>query len=240
VHDLLPQGRAVRTAAFAVTFCAILLAQTATPNPFATHAHFSIDNNEYEGKCCVPAHLSSPLSSVVAAIEAPSGPMGYSWMEIDFYSFRFTQQDIAAARRGDLESIHKKWEAMGENSFPYTDADLAAAKRGDRSAVDRKAKEMEARSKAFNEGFASLQLAIDKDLAVRQVIMNVPGYGCTIAMLDRDLKSFLQQYQFDGKRLRLRSKGSFVCDMKSAGSGTPKFGWDVDLTTPVFPKASGQ
>jgi hypothetical protein len=229
-----------RLALFApILFCAVLYAQAGS-SPFATHAHFSADNADDEGKCCVPAHLSSALVSVVATIEPPSGPMRYSWLQLDFYSFVFTKLDIEAARKGDRKGIETRWEAANANFNPYTDADLAAAKHGDRSAVDRKAKQVAAHVKAHNEGSATLQLAVDSSRVVRQVNLTMPGYGCTVAIRDQDLKNFLQEYQFDGKKLRLRSKGSFACDMKSTGGGTPKFSWDLDLNTPVFSLAPGE
>jgi hypothetical protein len=46
----------------------------------------------------------------------------------------------------------------------------------------------------------------------------------------------LQDYQFDGKNLKLKSKGSYVCDMKFMGIPNPKFGWEIDLNTVVYEK----
>jgi len=175
-------------------------------SPFATHAKFSLDNSDAEGKCCLPAHLASSLSSAVATIEPPKGPMGYSWVEINFYSFSFTRQDIAAARSGNTELLDKKWKAMDD-------------------------------PQAFNQGWASIRLALDPNLQIQQVNVRVPGYSCTVAIIEHDLRNFAQEYKFDGKKLRLKSKGSYLCDMKSQGLGRPKFGWDIDLTTTVFAKA---
>jgi hypothetical protein len=50
------------------------------------------------------------------------------------------------------------------------------------------------------------------------------------------VKNFLQDYQFDGKNLRLKSKGSYTCDMNTKGNPNPKFGWEIDLNTAVFEK----
>ena len=80
----------------------------------------------------------------------------------------------------------------------------------------------------------TMQLAIDAKRQGNAVNLSIPGYTCTIAISDRDLKAFLQHHHFDGKTLRLKTKGSYVCDMNSAGLGTPTFGWDVDLTIPVL------
>lgn len=175
-------------------------------SPFDTHAKFSLDNSDAEGKCCLPAHLTSSLSSAVATIEPPKGPMRYSLVEINFYSFSFTRQDATAARSGNTELLDKKWKAMDN-------------------------------AQAFNQGWASIQLALDANSQIQQVNMRVPGYSCTVAIIERDLRNFAQEYKFDGKTLRLKSKGSYLCDMKAQGLGTPTFGWDINLTTTVFAKA---
>jgi len=161
--------------------------------------------------------------------------MKYRWVEITFYSFPFTQKDVAAARQGNIEPMEKKWRALGESNNPFTDADLSAARKGDREALDRKSKAM---AEEYNNGWDSIQLATDEKLRVKTVNLSVPGNTCTIAILELDLKKFLQVYQFDGKRLRLKSKGSHVCDLKSAGRANFTLGWDVDLTTPAFAKAT--
>lgn len=80
-----------------------------------------------------------------------------------------------------------------------------------------------------SKGFATnAKFSFDDDDATRY------RYTCAVAISDRDLNAFLQHYHFDGKTLRLKTNGSYVCDMNSAGLGTPKFGWDVDLTIPVL------
>ncbi len=220
----------------AVMLCVVLPAPASDPMPFATDAKFSFDDDDASLQNEIHRHLS--LASAVATIEPPSRPMKDRWLEINFYSFPFTRQDMAAARKGNIDPINKKWQAMGENSNPFTDADWAAARKGNREALDRKSKAQLRRVEAYNQGWASIQLAVDEKFRVRTVNMSVPGSTCTIAILDRDLKTFLQEYQFDGKRLRLRSKGSHLCDTKSAGVVNPKFGWKIDLTIPVFAKAT--
>jgi len=186
---------------------AVLCGRGSDPNPFATNAKFSVDNRDAEGKCCLPAHIASSLSSAVATIGPPRGPMRYSWLEISFYAFSFTQEDIAAARSGNIEPLEKKWKAIDD-------------------------------PQAFNQGWASIRLALDASLQIQQVDLLVPGYSCTVAIFERDVKNFAQEYTFDGKTLRLKSKGSHLCDMRSQGLGSPQFGWDIDLKTPVFAKAS--
>jgi hypothetical protein len=41
-------------------------------------------------------------------------------------------------------------------------------------------------------------------------------------------------YQFDGKRLTLNGNGSYICDMSFAKSPNRTFGWELDLSIPVF------
>ncbi len=224
-------------ALIAVMICAAVPAPGSNAKPFATAAKFSVDDDNSDVQPQI-RHRRFALSSAVATIEPPSGPMKYRWLEINFYSFPFTQQDMAAARRGNIEPVNKKYQAMGENSNPFTDADWAAARKGNREALDRKSKAQLKRGDAYNRGWASMQLAIDEKLRVKTVNLSVPGNTCTIAILEPDLKKFLQVYQFDGKQLRLKSKGSYVCDLKSAARQNFTLGWDVDLTIPVFAKAT--
>ena len=59
---------------------------------------------------------------------------------------------------------------------------------------------------SFSNGV--IQLTVDKDFKVTRVDMAVPGHTCTIAPFEPERKNFLQTYQFDGKNLKLKSKGS--------------------------------
>jgi hypothetical protein len=146
------------------------------------------------------------LSTAVAKIELRLGAPGYSWLRIYFYSFPVASDDIAGILKGDPGSMDKKWNSKASNP------------------------------KDYNNSRAVLQLSVDKDSKVWQVDMSVPGLACTIAPFEQDVKAFLQNYQFDGKNLRLKSKGSYVCDVKFMGNPHPKFGWDIDLNTAVFEK----
>jgi len=224
-------------ALIAVMICAAVPAPGSNARPFATAAKFSVDDDNADVQPQI-RHRHLALSSAVATIEPPSGPMKYRWVEITFYSFPFTQKDIAAARQGNIEPMKKKWRALGESNNPFTDADLSAARKGNREALDRKSKARLKQAEEYNKGWASIQLATDEKLRVKTVNLSVPGNTCTVAILEPDLKKFLQVYQFDGKQLRLKSKGSYVCDLKSAGRANFSLGWDVDLTTLVFAKAA--
>jgi hypothetical protein len=146
------------------------------------------------------------LSSGVATIEPRLGAPGYSWLRISFYSFPVAADDIAGILKGDTSSMDKKWNQKASNP------------------------------KDYNSSYAFLQLSVDKNLKVWQVDMSVPGHGCTIAPFEQEVKNFLQDYQFDGKNLRLKSKGSYTCDMNIKGNPNPKFGWEIDLNTAVYEK----
>ena len=148
----------------------------------------------------------SSLTTAIATMEARRGAPGYSWIRINFYSFPVATEDLAGAQEGNVESMDKKW--MKKSSNP----------------------------KEYNSSNAVIQLTVDKDFNVTQVDMAVPGHTCTIAPFEPDVKSFLQNYRFDRKNLRLKSKGSFVCDLKFMGIPNQKFDWDIDLSTPVFEK----
>ncbi len=150
------------------------------------------------------------LSSGVATIEARPGVPGYSWLRINFYSFPLTAEDIAGAMKGNIESMDRKWNNKACNPKDYSNS------------------------------HALIQLAVDKNFKVWQVDMSVPGHACTIAPFEPDVKNFLQTYQFDGKHLRLKSKGSYVCDMKFMGMPNQRFGWDIDLNIPVFEKVNSK
>jgi hypothetical protein len=152
----------------------------------------------------------SSLSTAIATVEARRGAPGYSWVRINFYSFPPAAEDLAGVEKGNLESMDKK--RMKKSGDP----------------------------KDYNSSNAVIQLTVDKDLKITQVDMAIPGHACTIAPFEPDVKSFLQSYQFDGKHLRLKSKGSYVCDMKFMGIPNQKFGWNIDLSIPVFEKMNAK
>ncbi|MBZ5696083.1 MAG: hypothetical protein LAN36_12080 [Acidobacteriia bacterium] len=147
------------------------------------------------------------LSSAVAMIEPRLGAPGYSWLRISFYSFPLTPDDVAGVTSGNIESMERKWSGKANNP------------------------------KDYNSSHAVIQLSVDAKYKVWQVDMSVPGHACTIAPFEQDVKGFLQTYQFDGKNLKLKSKGSYVCDMKFMGIPNQNFGWDIDVNLPVFEKA---
>jgi hypothetical protein len=151
-------------------------------------------------------HEAMALSTAVATIEPRLGAPGYSWLRINFYSFPVEASDLVGILKGDASSMDKKRRAKVPKVEDY------------------------------NKSYAMIQLSVDRTDKVWQVDMSVPGHGCTIAPYEREVTAFLQGYQFDEKNLKLKSKGSYVCDMKSLGIPNQTFGWDIDLNTQVFPK----
>jgi hypothetical protein len=146
------------------------------------------------------------LSTAVATIEPRRGAPGYSWLRISFYSFPVAAEDLAAIGRGDTGTLDKKWN---------------------QKAID---------PKDYNKSHAVIQLSVDQNSRVWQVDMSIPGHTCTIAPFEKDVTAFLQDYQFDGKNLKLKSKGSYVCDMKFMGVPNQTFNWDLDLHAAVYQK----
>ena len=146
------------------------------------------------------------LSSAVAVIE-PHFTQGYYWVRIHFYSFSPIEDDIANITKGNVKTMDTRWNKLVDKG------------------VD-----------AYNTGNSVIQLTVDKDFNVTQVDMSIPGHSCTIAPFEKEVKAFLQTYKFDGKKLELKSKGSYVCDMAFMKVSNQKFDWDINLNTEVFKK----
>ena len=131
------------------------------------------------------------LTSVAATIEPRSSAPGYSWLRINFYAFPFTAADIAGAMKGHVESMDAKW------------TNTAAIRR---STTIRMPSSSSAWIRTSKCGRSTCPFPVTP---ARSLPMN------------GDVKSAVQEYRFDGTRLRLKSKGSFVCDIKSLGGPEP-------------------
>ena len=83
---------------------------------------------------------------------------------------------------------------------------------------------------------AVLQFTIDQTSTVWQIDLSLPGHTCTIADSDSDARKAFEEFLYDGRRLRLKGKGSFVCVMSSRGTSKPTFEWDVNFETAVVDK----
>jgi hypothetical protein len=147
------------------------------------------------------------LPSAVATIEPRPNAPGYRWLRVNLYSFPLTPADVAGVVKGNIDSLERRSTNMAGTPAEY------------------------------NVSNAVFQFTIDKDGKVWQLDLSVPGHGCTIAGSDRQARAVLQDYQFDGTHLRLKSAGSYTCDLKSMGVPDQRYGWDLDLAIPVFAAA---
>jgi hypothetical protein len=81
---------------------------------------------------------------------------------------------------------------------------------------------------------AVLQFTVDKTSTVWQIDLSLPGHTCTVAESDADARRAFQEFLYDGRRLRVKGRGSFVCAMRSASVPQRTFEWDVEFETPVI------
>lgn len=198
-------------------FCAVLLfsvvfAQPTSQNPFATHAKFSADS-EADPSTQQPEllHPRLSLSSAVATIaRSQSEPKG-SEITIVFYSFPFNERDISAARRGETAFLDKRWQATQSHTL---------------------------KSPEFNGGGrATVELSLDQHFQIQAASLNIPGY--VISLRDQDLKELgVEDYSCDGKKLKLKSRGSHRMDLSRAHVPSFTMSWDFDLSTAVTAKAT--
>jgi hypothetical protein len=81
---------------------------------------------------------------------------------------------------------------------------------------------------------ALMALFLDKDNKIIQANLTcvIPGFTAayTVASSEKELQEFFSQYSYDGKQLKLLSKGSHV------DKGVNVLSWDMNLDVPVFDK----
>jgi hypothetical protein len=84
--------------------------------------------------------------------------------------------------------------------------------------------------------YAALVLFLDKDQKVWQANLSyvIPGttVARTVAWKAEELKRYFSNYQFDGKRLILKSTGSY--SEAESGKEKMRLSWNVDFNLPVF------
>jgi hypothetical protein len=85
---------------------------------------------------------------------------------------------------------------------------------------------------------AVLQFTVDRTSTVWQIDLSLPGHACTIAESDADARRAFQEFLFDGRRLRVKGRGSFVCATTTGGVAKRTFEWDVDFETPVIDRST--
>jgi hypothetical protein len=143
---------------------------------------------------------SLSLPTAVATIEPRLGAPGYRWLRVRFYAFPLTPADVEAVTKGNVEPLEQRWKSK-----------------------------LAGKPAEYNVSNAVLQFGVDKDGKVWQVDLSVPGHTCTIAASDQEATALLQDFRFDGTRLRLKTKGKHSCE---------RLAWDVDLTLPIFATGS--
>jgi hypothetical protein len=83
--------------------------------------------------------------------------------------------------------------------------------------------------------YAVVVLFLDKDNGISQVNITVVRPGLTVvrtvAWKREDLRTFAAGYSYDGKRLKLRNKGSLT--EATPGQAPIKLAWDIDVDAPV-------
>jgi hypothetical protein len=118
------------------------------------------------------------------------------------------------------------WLRVFFYSSPLTASERANATKGDTDSI--------------RTGWAAvLQFTVDKNSTVWQIDLSLPGHTCTIAASDRDAKNVLQDFQFDGARLRVKGKGMYDCDMTSLRIPNQRFEWDMNFDTSVVTRSPG-
>jgi hypothetical protein len=85
---------------------------------------------------------------------------------------------------------------------------------------------------------AILQITVAPNGEVSAIDLALPGRPCAVVQTDQDARLAVQHFDFDGTRLRLRSKAFSICDPKVEDVPSQRFEWDLTLNTPVVPRTS--
>lgn len=85
---------------------------------------------------------------------------------------------------------------------------------------------------------AILQITVDADGTVSAMDLALPGRPCAVVQTSQDARRAVQRFEFDGARLRLKSKAFSICDLRVEGVPSQRFEWDLTLDTPVVARAS--
>lgn len=83
-----------------------------------------------------------------------------------------------------------------------------------------------------------LQITVDPNGTVSAMDLALPGRPCAVAQTSQDAARAVQHFEFDGARLRLKSKAFSICDLKVEGVPIQRFEWDLTLDTPVVARTS--
>jgi hypothetical protein len=138
-------------------------------------------------------------------------------------SSRIVAVSAWATHRDDLFRVKLDRLEILFFTAPITEADQT-------DIVEHEARELK------KKDFARFVVLLDKERRITQVDMNfvVPGAAVarTLAFRPEQVAASFSNYQYDGKRLRLKSKGTFT-DL-NAKQEVLRLSWDVDIDLPVF------
>jgi hypothetical protein len=85
---------------------------------------------------------------------------------------------------------------------------------------------------------AILQITVDPNGTVSAMDLALPGRPCAVVQTGSDATRAVQYFEFDGARLKLKSKAFSICDLRVEGVPSQRFEWDVTLDTPVVARRS--
>jgi hypothetical protein len=118
-------------------------------------------------------------------------------------------------------------------AFPLTAEDIGTLSRGSVAALERKRNSMGG-PPGLNHSRAVLHFLLDKNSALSNASLEIPGLTCTIVAESATAKNAVQLFQFSGTQLRVEARGNTSCDLTSIGGRKRAMSWDVNVDVPVF------
>lgn len=138
---------------------------------------------------------------------------------------------VATLEAHPMYGSDHSWLKIHFYSFPFTTEEIQGALNGDLKLIEARRYEEDYNSQAI------IILSMDKESrTVWQVDMAVPGHTCTIAPSEKEVQNFLQEFQFDGKQLKLKSNGSYTCGILFENVTDRIYNWNFDVDIEVFEK----
>jgi len=118
-------------------------------------------------------------------------------------------------------------------AFPLTAEDVASLSTGSLAALERK--RTGARGQPdLNHSRAVVHFLLDRNSALWNASLEVPGLTCTIVVEPAAAKFAVQVFELAGKQLHVEAKGTTTCDLTSINGGKRKMSWDFAVNIPVF------
>ena len=125
------------------------------------------------------------------------------------------------------------WVRIYFYAFPLTAEDVATLSNGSIAALERK--RTTARGQPdLNHSRAVLHFLLDRNSALSNASLEVPGLTCTIVFEPATAKTAVQVFQLTGTQLHVEAKGATTCDLTTINGGKRKMSWDVNVNAPVF------